>query len=166
MGKIGALGGGMHSRRDKDNKKVKKKETSGVTFLSSLDKIVEGESGSAINEVHLSEGVEESFEILLDDLHEMGDRLKQVPTMTAVLEYKKAVKEFLRYVVTNSLEMEEKAGVKFANPLKKQKKYTMIKVIDQKIEQLAAGVLQNQRQQLDLLKAVDEIYGLLVDLLR
>jgi hypothetical protein len=86
--------------------------------------------------------------------------------MTAVLEYKRSVKEFLRYVVSHALEVEEREGVKFANPLKKQKKYTMIKVIDQKVEQLAAGVLQNQRSQLDMLKAVDEIYGLLVDLMR
>lgn len=86
--------------------------------------------------------------------------------MSAVLEYKRAVKDFLRYVVTRTLETEEQVGVKFANPLKKQKKYTLIKVIDQRIEQLAAGVIQNQRQQLDMLKAVDEIYGLLVDLLR
>lgn len=86
--------------------------------------------------------------------------------MSAVLEYKGAVKNFLRYVVSHSLETEVKEGVKFTHPLKSQKRYTLIRVVDRKLEQLAAGIIQNQRRQLDILKAVDEIYGLLVDLLQ
>jgi hypothetical protein len=166
MDKIGSLGSGNFSYQDKDKKKVKKKEAHAVSFLSALDRVEESSATVSSREVSLGAGDGNDLEQLLDDLHQLGERLKQSPTMTAVLEYKRSVKEFLRYVVSHALEVEEREGVKFANPLKKQKKYTMIKVIDQKVEQLAAGVLQNQRSQLDMLKAVDEIYGLLVDLMR
>ena len=166
MDKIGSLGSGNFSYQDKDKKKVKKKETHAVSFLSALDRVEESSAPVSSRNVSLGAGDGNDLEQLLDDLHQLGERLKQAPTMTAVLEYKRSVKEFLRYVVSHALEVEEREGVKFANPLKKQKKYTMIKVIDQKVEQLAAGVLQNQRSQLDMLKAVDEIYGLLVDLMR
>jgi uncharacterized protein len=166
MDKIGSLGSGNFSYQDKDKKKVKKKEAQAVSFLSALDRVEDSTAAGSLREVSLGSVEENDLEQLLDDLHQLGERLKQAPTMTAVLEYKRSVKEFLRYVVSHALEVEEREGVKFANPLKKQKKYTMIKVIDQKVEQLAAGVLQNQRSQLDMLKAVDEIYGLLVDLMR
>ncbi len=167
MDKIGALGGGVYPRRDRDKKKVKDKGKTLSAFSAALRGVEESSDAiTPLGEAHLSDGDDASFEFLLDDLHQLGERLKQAPSMSAVLEYKRAVKEFLRYVVTHTLETEEQAGVRFANPLKQQKKYTLIKVIDQRIEQLAAGVIQNQRQQLDMLKAVDEIYGLLVDLLR
>ncbi len=166
MDKIGSLGSGNFSYQDRDKKKVKKKESSAVSFLSALTRVDDASVAGSAGEVSLREAGGNDLEQLLDDLHQLGERLKQAPTMTAVLEYKRSVKEFLRYVVSHALEIEEREGVKFANPLKKQKKYTMIKVIDQKVEQLAAGVLQNQRSQLDMLKAVDEIYGLLVDLMR
>ena len=166
MDKIGSLGSGNFSYQDRDKKKVKKKESSAVSFLSALTRVDDASVAGSAGEVSLRESGGNDLEQLLDDLHQLAERLKQAPTMTAVLEYKRSVKEFLRYVVSHALEIEEREGVKFANPLKKQKKYTMIKVIDQKVEQLAAGVLQNQRSQLDMLKAVDEIYGLLVDLMR
>ena len=166
MDKIGSLGSGNFSYQDRDKKKVKKKESSAVSFLSALTRVDDASATGSAGEVSLGDAGGNDLEQLLDDLHQLGERLKQAPTMTAVLEYKRSVKEFLRYVVSHALEIEEREGVKFANPLKKQKKYTMIKVIDQKVEQLAAGVLQNQRSQLDMLKAVDEIYGLLVDLMR
>lgn len=165
MDKIGALGGvlipvGIRIKKVKDKGKT----------LPAFSAILRGRRNPPIPSPPLAKrtfprGMTRRLNFL-DDLHQLGERLKQAPTMSAVLEYKRAVKDFLRYVVTRTLETEEQVGVKFANPLKKQKKYTLIKVIDQRIEQLAAGVIQNQRQQLDMLKAVDEIYGLLVDLLR
>jgi hypothetical protein len=47
-----------------------------------------------------------------------------------------------------------------------RKKFALIKVIDEKLERLALGILQTQKDQFDILARVDEINGLLVDLLR
>jgi uncharacterized protein YaaR (DUF327 family) len=47
----------------------------------------------------------------------------------------------------------------------KRKKFTQVEIIDQKLEQLAAGILSNQKDQLGLLGKIEEINGLLVDLL-
>jgi len=45
-----------------------------------------------------------------------------------------------------------------------QKKYVIIRVIDEKLEDLAAHVLKSQGEQLDILDRIDEINGLLIDL--
>ncbi|MCK5198436.1 MAG: DUF327 family protein, partial [Spirochaetales bacterium] len=60
---------------------------------------------------------------------------------------------------------ETTAGANF-NPLKKQKRYTIIRVVDEKLERLAAGVLQNQSDKLYILEKIEEINGLIVNLLK
>ena len=68
---------------------------------------------------------------------------------------------FLRHVVDHMLEVEETtSGVNLA----KRKRYTLVHVIDGKLETLAASVLSAQREQLGILAQVDEINGMLVDL--
>jgi hypothetical protein len=82
--------------------------------------------------------------------------------MEHIRRYRKAVSSFLRYVVANSLESETQEGARF-NPLKKQKRYTLIRTVNEKLERLAAGILQNQYSQMEILRRVEEINGLIVD---
>ena len=104
-----------------------------------------------------------SVETMLDSVHEFGDVLKTEPTLTNVKRYKEAVRAFMKYVVDNSLSLEERTS---GTNILKRKKFTLLTIIDQKLESLAAGVLRNQKDQLELLRRVDEINGLLVDLLQ
>ena len=47
----------------------------------------------------------------------------------------------------------------------KRKRFTLVKVVDEKLDSLAASVLAAQREQLTILAQIDEINGLLVDLI-
>jgi uncharacterized protein YaaR (DUF327 family) len=49
---------------------------------------------------------------------------------------------------------------------KKRKVYHLIQVVDQKLETLASGILSGQLRQLEILARLDEITGLLVDLMQ
>ncbi|MDR0554241.1 MAG: DUF327 family protein [Treponema sp.] len=100
---------------------------------------------------------------LLDDVHSAGDALKNHPFPEEIKRYKQAVKNFLRYIVENGYTVtESSSGVN----LLKRKKYTTVQVVDQKLEQLAVGILAGQIAQLELLSRIEEIAGLLVDLLQ
>jgi uncharacterized protein YaaR (DUF327 family) len=48
----------------------------------------------------------------------------------------------------------------------KRKRYALIRIIDDKLERLAAAMVSNQRNQIELLAKIDEINGLIVDLKR
>ena len=48
----------------------------------------------------------------------------------------------------------------------KRKRYALIRIIDDKLERLAAAMISNQRNQIELLAKIDEINGLIVDLRR
>ena len=102
------------------------------------------------------------LEALLDNVHELGEKLKENASFQTVRECRQAVRDFLSYVLRHSLTVEQHES----NPnVLKRKRFTLIKVIDQKLERFAAGIIQNQRAQLDILRQIDEISGLLIDLL-
>ena len=103
-----------------------------------------------------------SLETLLDEISELGEKVKQNPAFGIVKEYKAAVKSFMKFVVDNSLSVDEKVS---SPNIMRQKKFTLIKIIDSKLDKLAAGILLNQKNTLDILAKIDEIKGLLVDLL-
>jgi uncharacterized protein YaaR (DUF327 family) len=105
---------------------------------------------------------EETLQILLDDVHSAGDELKNRPFPDEIMRYKKAVRNFVHYVVENSYTLEEKTSG--ANLLRR-KKFTLVQVVDRKLERLAAGIMAGQTNQLELLARIDEIAGILVNLL-
>lgn len=102
------------------------------------------------------------LEALLDGVHEAGDALKGNPTVDLVQAYKKAVRDFVHHVVERSFSIEQKSS---GRNIMKRNVYFRVSVIDESLEKLAAEILRNQKDNLEILRRVDEINGLLVDLL-
>ena len=98
---------------------------------------------------------------LLDAVYETGEKLKENPVFANVSQYRQAVKAFMNHVVRSIFIAEEKVSG-FA--ILKRKKFILLRVIDKKLQGLAEEVLQRQRRQLDILDTIDQINGLLVDL--
>lgn len=111
-----------------------------------------------------------SVENLLDDIHQAGEKLIEKPFYANIKEYRQKIRKFLSYVVKNTYdigtELQTKKYVKNGVPIVDEKKWTTVKVIDEKLEELATAILQGQRSQLIILRKVEEIEGILVDLLR
>lgn len=103
-----------------------------------------------------------SLEELLDEVFAAGSALKTAPTLEAIRDYRARVQAFLRHVVERMLAVEESTS---GGSVLRRKRYTLLRVIDGKLEALAASVLSAQREQLGILAQVDEINGLLVDLI-
>ena len=147
----------------KSGKNKKTTETKS-RFVSFFEKAITGK----VKELPLSE---ESFHELLDEIHGTGDALSKRPFPPEIAAYKEAVRNFIHYVVENSFDTEELSGKpkirKQADGLEiqQQKRYTIIKVIDSKLEGMAQAILRGQLNQLAILEKLDEIKGLLVDLL-
>ena len=145
------------ARKAKEKGAVKR-----VPFKALIDG-VQGEEAAEAAAAKEYEPSEEALRTLMDRVHENGEELKGSPSMETIMKYKAAVRDFLHYVVENGYTVEERTS---GNNILKRKKFTLIQVVDRKLEQLAAGILAGQRSQLDILARVDEIAGLLVDLTR
>ncbi|MCQ2579136.1 MAG: YaaR family protein [Treponemataceae bacterium] len=105
---------------------------------------------------------EKAVETLLDSVYSTGNDLRKNQTNEDIQKYKRAVKNFINYVVKTCFEVEKHESNR---SVLKRKKFFQIQVIDQKLEKLATEVLINQRDQLAFLAKIDEINGLLIDLI-
>jgi uncharacterized protein YaaR (DUF327 family) len=103
---------------------------------------------------------DEALTALKDAVDSAGDRLRDRPFQNEILEYKRAVRNFINYVVENAFELEKSQTRRSG----KQKIYSQIRVIDSKLEELAAAILSRQASQLEMVSKLGEIKGLLVDL--
>lgn len=141
-------------------KTEKKPESKKTGRFSSILKDIENEqtdSGlglEAFSDAAISE--------LMDNVHSAGEDLKKEQNIDNVQAYKKAVRNFVHYVVERAYTVEEHTS---GRNILKRKKFTSIAIIDEKLEKLAAEVMSSQRDRLDILKRMEEIQGLLVDLL-
>ena len=98
----------------------------------------------------------------LDSVHILGGRLKKNPTLAAIAEYKEAIAHFLRLAIDTSYEVKEHVYTSKRN--KMHKRDVQVSIINEKVEKLAAQIMKSQKDELEILRRVDEIYGLLVDL--
>jgi uncharacterized protein YaaR (DUF327 family) len=105
---------------------------------------------------------EDAIVVLKDALDRAGDELKADGATEHFVAYKTAVTNFMKFVVGNNYELESSVGRKRSDGTRKQ--FFLIKVVDEKLDQLAAEVLSNHADKLALLAKIDEINGILVDL--
>jgi uncharacterized protein YaaR (DUF327 family) len=147
------------AQKNRDKGAVKNARKTPFSRLLEETGVREAEEAGALPDYPPSEEV---LQELLDDVHSAGDALKQRPLAEEIKQYKRAVRHFLHYVVENGY------GIKTENYLfnHEKRRKVQIEVVDQKLEQLASGILSGQLGQVELLARLDEITGLLVDLMQ
>ncbi|MEE8441273.1 MAG: YaaR family protein [Spirochaetia bacterium] len=131
------------------------------SFFSELGDLTESSEVESIDRTP-EESDAEAAE-LLDAVFESGDNLKDHTDLGSLRAYKDAVRRFLSVVVKRGIDVEQQQS---GADVLKRKRYTLIRVIDDKLERLAAAMISNQRSQMELLARIDEINGLIVDLKR
>ncbi|MDR2803725.1 MAG: YaaR family protein [Treponema sp.] len=117
--------------------------------------------------------------VLLDEVHSAGDNLAKRPFPDEIKRYRITIQNFMRYVLNNAYDVKEDEGIpnylkggfdarphKRDPELRKAKnKYSTVHIVDKKLDELAAGIMIGQLKQITLLESIEEINGLLVDLL-
>ncbi|MDR2247547.1 MAG: DUF327 family protein [Treponema sp.] len=141
-------------------------------FFDVLEETVREAAGPLPSETASEEVLQE----LLDDVHSAGDALKTRPFPEEIRRYKQAVRGFIHYVVENGYAVEKQTGIpnylkpgfkgqRGSDAAKGRTGFHLIQVVDRKLEQLATGILAGQTSQLELLARINEIAGILIDLL-
>jgi len=154
-------------KKKRENEKTRPDKAGKKPFRSVLNRAVDRPAGivtlqnwDSLPELDGSETVES----LLDDVYESGEALTKDPVFGPLNGYKTTVRRFMKYIIENSLDAEEILGARNPKTMR-QKKYFIIHVVDEKLESLAAHVLKNQIDQFEILRRIDEIHGILVDLI-
>jgi len=103
---------------------------------------------------------DEALTELMDAVHSAGSDLRDRPFHDEILRYKRAVRDFINYVVDNAYTVDKSQTRRKG----KTKIHVQVQIIDKKLEELAAAILSGQASQLERVSKIDEIKGLLVDL--
>jgi uncharacterized protein YaaR (DUF327 family) len=159
-----------------DTKKTKIRPGSKTEFSRLFDDL-KGKTADELGPLSDLPVSEETVDMLMDEVRSTGDVLQSRPFSEEIMRYKQAVRNFMNYVVQNAYALEHETGIpKFLKPgftgqrgsedAKSKKRYTKIQVIDKKLEDLAAMLLAGQARQMELVSRLEEIRGLLIDLLQ
>jgi len=167
--------------KKEEHKKTKSARTglgpTGKTGFSRIFEEIRGKTAGELGPLLNLPVSEETLDFLMDDVRSTGDSLRRRPFPDEIVRYKQAVRNFMHYVVEHCYSLSHETGIpKFLKAgykgprgtpeAMKQITYTRIEVIDKKLEDLAAMLLSSQVSQMELTSRLEEIKGLLIDLLQ
>lgn len=103
---------------------------------------------------------EEQLKKMCDDIKKKGNRLVLTKTYADVRMYKKLIKEYLESVL--QFMYDTKKDISFWQT----QYFVTIDTVDDKLDELTAALLGDEKENLDIASTIDEIQGLIVDIYR
>ena len=106
--------------------------------------------------------LQEKLTNLMNDIATQGKLLSEHMDIRDMKRYRGLVKDFLNEVVNRSHKFSRE---NFLDRRGRHRVYGMIKLVDEKMDELASALVQDERDHIDILNRVDEIRGLLLDII-
>lgn len=95
---------------------------------------------------------------MLDKIIKLGEKIKKSPNIKDIKEYKKQISEYLAFVLKNYYKVTREYTFYSSSLL------IRVDVLNKKVEDLINRFMEDQKENFQLIKSVDEISGLLLDL--
>ena len=99
---------------------------------------------------------------MLEEITTHGKRLAKRMDLKDMKHYRELIKEFMNEIVNRSHKFSRE---NFLDKKGRHRVYTMIKLIDKNLDELAAELIKDEKDHLAILSKIDEIRGLLLDIL-
>ena len=103
----------------------------------------------------------EQMEELLKQIDEQALKLSKTPTYDELKAYRTMIKNFVGTAVSLMYELHSQAGW---DRMGRQRAYTTVRKVDDKLEEMAEKIRLGHAEQLDIIASHDAIRGMLVDL--
>ncbi len=105
--------------------------------------------------------IHERLDTLLKDIDEQAKSLANGYNINDLVKYKTLVKNFLQEAVQKMYKIKEEVGWDRRG---RHKVYSLVEVVDKELEELTHLVMSEQKDNISILKKLDEIKGMLVDI--
>ncbi|MCR5416818.1 hypothetical protein SAMN04487830_10957 [Pseudobutyrivibrio sp. OR37] len=132
--------------------------TEGAKQTAPVDDTFKFTLAAAVNDADL----QEKLTNLLNDITTQGKLLSEHMDIRDMKRYRGLVKDFLNEVVNRSHKFSRE---NFLDRRGRHRVYGMIKLVDEQMDELASALVQDEKDHLDILNKVDEIRGLLLDII-
>jgi hypothetical protein len=106
--------------------------------------------------------LQEKLTNLMNDIATQGKLLSEHMDIRDMKRYRGLVKDFLNEVVNRSHKFSRE---NFLDRKGRHRVYGMIKLVDERMDELATALVQDEKDHIDILNRVDEIRGLLLDII-
>lgn len=114
-----------------------------------LSKIGEGELQTKLN-------------TMIQEINVQGDKIAKHMDIKDMKKYRELIKDFMNEVVTHSHKFSRE---NFLDKRGRHRVYGIVKLIDKNVDDLAQELLKEEKNHLGILGKIDEIKGLLLDLI-
>jgi len=100
---------------------------------------------------------------LKDKIDKQGENLSEMVDVREYDRYRRLIREFLDEVVSNGYAFSKEDS--YAARGGRHRYIATVKIVDEKLDELGKAVMSEQADKIEILGRVDEIRGLLLDLL-
>ncbi|TCL00037.1 hypothetical protein EDC19_0017 [Natranaerovirga hydrolytica] len=99
---------------------------------------------------------------LLEEINDQGEKISKHMDVKDMKKYRELIKDFMNEVVTRSHKFSRE---NFLDRRGRHRVYGIVKRVDENLDELASELIKDEKNQLNILNKVDEIRGLLLDVL-
>ncbi|MBR5638009.1 MAG: YaaR family protein [Pseudobutyrivibrio sp.] len=132
--------------------------TEGAKTTAPVDDTFKFTLAAAVDDAEL----QEKLTNLMNDIATQGKLLSEHMDIRDMKRYRGLVKDFLNEVVNRSHKFSRE---NFLDRRGRHRVYGMIKLVDEKMDELASALVRDEKDHIDILNRVDEIRGLLLDII-
>lgn len=161
------MGGGTQIENYAGSEKTEKSdpaESSRESFFSRIKKNGSADSGSGQNRNF--SGRPEEWEQIRGKITALGKEVVNTRSPEVIREYKSQIKKLMEAVIAASLhEREVRFTRRVRGSMPRQEVLRLVEVIDSKLNQLTVDLMDEQSRPIRILGRINEIEGLIVDLL-
>ena len=98
----------------------------------------------------------------MEDIIQQGKRLTKHMDVRDMKRYRELIKEFMNEIVSHSHKFSRE---NFLDRRGRHRVYGMIRLIDKNLDELATELIKDEKDAITILSKIDEICGLLLDIL-
>lgn len=99
---------------------------------------------------------------MLDEISAHGKKIAKHMDVKDMRHYRELIKEFMNEIINRSHKFSRE---NFLDKKGRHRVYAMIKLVDKNLDDLAAELIKDEKDHLAILNRIDEIKGLLLDIL-
>jgi hypothetical protein len=108
------------------------------------------------------QGLQDRLTLMMENITAHGKRLGKHMDVRDMKRYRTLIKEFMNEIVSRSHEFSRE---NFLDRKGRHRVYGMVRLVDEKLDELAQELLQDEKDNIAILSKIDEIRGILLDIL-
>lgn len=107
-------------------------------------------------------GLQERLTLMMEDIVQQGKRIGKRRDIRDMKQYRGMIQEFMNEIVTRSHKFSRE---NFLDRRGRHRVYGIIKLVNKNLDELVAELIKDEQDTITILEKIDEIRGLLLDIL-